>query len=94
VEQEKFRLYAELIEDWSKKINLVSYQSEEELYRSHFLDSLFCGSGYEFQKAEESDRFGEWAGFPAIPLKICFPNLQFWLVESRNKRCGFFAEGL
>jgi 16S rRNA (guanine527-N7)-methyltransferase len=88
-EQEKFRLYAELIEDWSKKINLVSYQSEEELYRSHFLDSLFCGSGYEFQKAEKVIDLGSGAGFPAIPLKICFPNLQFWLVESRNKRCGF-----
>lgn len=89
LEQEKFRLYAEMIEKWSKKINLVSYQSEEELYRAHFLDSLICSMGYNFQKAERAIDLGSGAGFPAIPLKICFPNLRFWMVESRQKRCDF-----
>ena len=88
-EQEKFRLYGELIKEWNKKINLVSYKGDEELYRLHFLDSLICCTGYDFENAIRVIDLGSGAGFPAIPLKICFPNLQFCLVESRNKRCDF-----
>ena len=81
VEQEKFRLYEGLIEDWSKKINLVSYKSDEELYRSHFLDSLMCSKGYNFSQDARIIDLGSGAGFPGVPLAICFPNLKFcWLI--------------
>lgn len=32
---------------------------------------------------------GTGAGFPGIPLKIVYPEIQFVLVDSLNKRVGF-----
>ena len=32
---------------------------------------------------------GSGAGFPGIPLKIIYPNLNIMLVESQRKRCSF-----
>ena len=32
---------------------------------------------------------GSGAGFPGIPLKIIFPDLQLVMVESQRKRCSF-----
>ena len=34
-------------------------------------------------------RCGAGAGFPSIPLKICFPELEVTIVDSLNKRIGF-----
>lgn len=88
-EREKFRLYSCLLQEGNKMMNLVRYSNEDELYRAHFLDSLMCSTGYDFNQAARVIDLGSGAGFPAVPLKICFPHLQFWLVDSRNKRCDF-----
>ena len=34
---------------------------------------------------------GAGAGFPSIPLKICFPDLDVTIVDSLNKRIGFLT---
>jgi 16S rRNA (guanine527-N7)-methyltransferase len=88
-EKKKFHLYGELIHYWNRKMNLVSCGSEEELYRLHFLDSLMCSLGYDMNAPRRVIDLGSGAGFPALPLKICFPNLRFCLVESRKKRSLF-----
>jgi 16S rRNA (guanine527-N7)-methyltransferase len=35
---------------------------------------------------------GTGAGFPGIPLKICLPQLEMYLVESQRRRCVFLHE--
>src|SRR5699024_5217929 len=35
---------------------------------------------------------GAGAGFPSIPLKICFPELNITIVDSLNKRINFLNE--
>jgi 16S rRNA (guanine527-N7)-methyltransferase len=88
-EREKFLLYFQLIQEWNQKINLVSYHDQDQLYRQHFLDSLMCSLGCDLKNANRVVDLGSGAGFPAIPLKICFPNLDLLMVDSRKKRCIF-----
>ncbi|MGI5927356.1 MAG: 16S rRNA (guanine(527)-N(7))-methyltransferase RsmG [Thermacetogeniaceae bacterium] len=88
-ELEKFKLYSQLIKKWNEKINLVSYPDEEELYRLHFLDSLMCGLGFDFQGNCNVIDLGSGAGFPGVPLKICFPELEVSMVDARKKRTKF-----
>ena len=45
-----------------------------------------------FANAKEGDRvldLGTGAGFPGIPLKIAYPNLEMTLADSLNKRILF-----
>ncbi len=88
-ELEKFKLYSQLIKEWNEKINLVSCPDEGELYRLHFLDSLMCSIGYDFQGNWRVIDLGSGAGFPAVPLKICFPELEVAMVDARKKRTDF-----
>ncbi|HHW28525.1 MAG TPA: 16S rRNA (guanine(527)-N(7))-methyltransferase RsmG [Syntrophomonadaceae bacterium] len=88
-ELEKFKRYSQLIKYWNEKINLVSCPDEEELYRLHFLDSLMCSLGFDFKGNCKVIDLGSGAGFPAVPLKICFPDLEVSMVDARKKRCDF-----
>jgi len=89
LELEKFKRYSQLIRHWNQKINLVSFSGEEELYRLHFLDSLMCSLGFNFRGKHKVIDLGSGAGFPAVPLKICFPELEVIMVDAREKRCDF-----
>lgn len=91
-EAEKFQLYADLIRSWNRRINLVRLRDEEDLYREHFLDSLWCSRGCDLTEVEKLLDLGSGAGFPAVPLKICFPHLQLVMVESQAKRCRFLED--
>ena len=88
-EQQKFLAYCELIKEWNKVINLVRYHNEEELFRAHFLDSLMCSRVYDLKLPTKVIDLGSGAGLPAVPLKICFPNMDIIMVESQKKRCKF-----
>lgn len=91
-ERERFHLYWQLIEEWSPKINLVSYHDQDELYERHFLDSLMCTLGCDLKSVGPVVDLGSGAGFPGVPLKICFPHLNLLMVDSRQKRCLFLQK--
>ena len=43
----------------------------------------------DFSKKQSICDVGAGAGFPSIPLKICFPQLKVTIVDSLNKRITF-----
>jgi len=92
--QKQFEKYALLIEKWNKRINLVRFHERVELFRSHFLDSLWCSKGCEFNRGPKLFDLGSGAGFPGIPLKICFPGIHLVLLEAQRKRCLFLREAV
>lgn len=91
-QQGQFCLYAELLLEWNKKTSLVRIRSLAELFRSHFLDSLWCAAGCAFRDGHRLLDLGSGAGFPGIPLKISFPGVQVFLLEAQRKRCAFLRE--
>lgn len=82
-----FSSYLDLLVKWNKKINLTSEKTSQEILKRHVFDSL------QFKRAiMPNDRvidIGSGGGFPGIPLKIMYPNLNTTIVESQRKRCSF-----
>jgi 16S rRNA (guanine527-N7)-methyltransferase len=79
--------YAELLERWSRRHNLVRYASRRELVERHLLDSLAAAPFLA-----ESGRLldvGSGAGLPGVPLLAARPGWTGVLLEPRQKRWAF-----
>ncbi len=85
---ERFDLYWEELLFWNRKINLVSARDAEEIWSRHFPDSLSLAPFLGNNRSRVID-LGAGAGFPALPLKIVFPDLDVYLVESSRKKASF-----
>ncbi|MBS3678682.1 16S rRNA (guanine(527)-N(7))-methyltransferase RsmG [Ornithinibacillus massiliensis] len=86
---EQFRIYFETLVEWNEKINLTALTAEEDVYLKHFYDSISAAFYHDFTTAQQICDVGAGAGFPSIPLKICFPHLKVTIVDSLQKRIGF-----
>ena len=88
---ERLEAYVALIEKWNPKINLVSKSSLPEIWDRHIWDSAQI-----FDIAVEGSvwaDFGSGGGLPGIVLAIFSkelrPDMQFYLVESDQRKCAF-----
>lgn len=88
-QQSQFHTYFAKLVEWNEKINLTSLTEETDVYLKHFYDSITAAFYYDFTKDLEICDVGAGAGFPSIPLKICFPHLKVTIVDSLNKRLKF-----
>lgn len=89
---EQFKKYFSLLSEWNKKINLTAITDVYDVITKHFLDSLsiyMCG---KLSGKERLIDVGTGAGFPALPLKIVFPDLKVTLLDSLKKRTIFLNE--
>ncbi|WP_163969277.1 16S rRNA (guanine(527)-N(7))-methyltransferase RsmG [Oceanobacillus halotolerans] len=88
-QQSQFHLYYETLVEWNEKINLTALTSREDVYLKHFYDSISASFYFNFTKDLTICDVGAGAGFPSIPLKICFPDIHVTIVDSLKKRIGF-----
>lgn len=86
---EQFRLYFETLVEWNEKMNLTAITDKDEVYLKHFYDSISAAFYFDFHSVESICDVGAGAGFPSIPIKICFPHLHVSIVDSLNKRITF-----
>ncbi len=70
----------------NESINLTAITGRDEFVEKHYLDSLLCAGSPEFKAAEKVIDIGTGGGFPGIPLAVAFPEKNFVLVDSLNKR--------
>jgi 16S rRNA (guanine527-N7)-methyltransferase len=85
---EKFKLYAQELLLWNKKVNLTAIKNENDVAVKHFLDSLLPLKIFPVSTQSIID-IGAGAGFPGIPIKIARPNTSLILVESVGKKVEF-----
>lgn len=87
---EQFLCYYELLIQKNKVMNLTAITEFDDVVLKHFLDSLMI---CKMQRLEGSlIDVGTGAGFPGIPLKIMYPDLNVILLDSLNKRIQFLNE--
>ncbi|GGE00577.1 16S rRNA (guanine(527)-N(7))-methyltransferase RsmG [Paenibacillus nasutitermitis] len=86
---EQFDRYYRLLIEWNEKMNLTGITEREAVYEKHFYDSLTLSFFLDMNKMNNLADIGSGAGFPSIPLKICFPHLKVTIVDSLKKRIHF-----
>ena len=89
---EQFDQYYEILVGWNKVMNLTGITEYEEVNEKHFLDSLSIVKSCDMTKVSSLIDVGTGAGFPGIPLKIVFPEIEVVLLDSLNKRIRFLDE--
>lgn len=86
VQKQKFSLLKEVYGEWNSRINLISRKDFEFFDERHVLHSLAIGKFYPFEDGSEILDFGTGGGFPGIPLAILYPDCEFLLVDSIQKK--------
>lgn len=88
-QKEQFDLYFQELIKWNSKMNLTAITDEKDVVIKHFYDSLTPGFYFSFEEGLKLCDVGSGAGFPGIPLKILYPQLDLTIVDSLNKRLSF-----
>lgn len=87
---ERFKTYAELLERWQRRINLVSNSSLTHVWQRHFMDSAQIVP-YLPARANQVWDIGAGAGFPGLVLAIMgVPGI--CLIEADERKCAFLRE--
>ena len=86
-QEEQFETYAKMLVEWNEKMNLTAITDIDEIYEKHFLDSIL--PSFDVTLEGTFCDVGAGAGFPSIPLKIVYPELQVTIVETLGKRVTF-----
>ncbi|EHJ55962.1 ribosomal RNA small subunit methyltransferase G [Streptococcus urinalis FB127-CNA-2] len=89
-QKEQFETYFKLLVEWNQKINLTTITEKNEVYLKHFYDSIApILQGYLKNEKISILDIGAGAGFPSLPMKIIFPQLDITIIDSLNKRIQF-----
>lgn len=84
--------YYEMLVEKNKVMNLTAITEYDEVVIKHFVDSLAISKVYDMIPIKNIIDIGTGAGFPGMVLKIFYPDIQFTLLDSLNKRVGFLKE--
>lgn len=90
----QFELCLTNLIDKNKVMNLTAITERDDVIVKHFMDSVAVERVYPeiaLKKLSVID-VGTGAGFPGIPLKIAFPQLDMTLLDSLNKRVNYLNE--
>lgn len=89
-QKKQYECYFELLVEWNEKINLTAITEKDEVYLKHFYDSIApILQGMIGNQSIRLLDIGAGAGFPSLPMKILFPELDVTIIDSLNKRINF-----
>ena len=88
---EKFKVYYQELIDWNQRVNLTRITAWEDVQVKHYLDSLTIVKALpsKVPSALKVMDMGSGAGLPGLPLKIVYPRIDLYLVDSVGKKTAF-----
>jgi 16S rRNA (guanine527-N7)-methyltransferase len=91
-QKKQFAALKELYIEWNEKINVISRKDMDNFYLHHVLHSLSIAAKFDFKPDMQVMDLGAGGGFPGVPLAIFFPEVNFHLVDSINKKLTVVKE--
>ena len=89
---EQLSALKDLYSSWNEKINVISRKDMDNFYLHHVLHSLTLATQFAFKKDMQVMDLGCGGGFPGVPLAIFFPETNFHMVDSVNKKLTVIKE--
>jgi len=82
----RFSRLGEIYKTWNSRINVISRKDFDNFYTHHVLHSLAIAKFIHFTGKTRILDAGTGGGFPGIPLAIMFPDAEFFLLDSIEKK--------
>jgi 16S rRNA (guanine527-N7)-methyltransferase len=82
-------IYLTELKKWNRRINLTAIRDERDIVIKHVLDSLSYIRGFNSAAGLRLLDMGSGAGFPALPIKIAYPDMSITMVDSVKKKASF-----
>ena len=92
LQKKQFQQLLPLYQEWNEKINVISRKDMENFYLHHVLHSLTIATRFDFLPGQQIMDLGCGGGFPGVPLAIFFPETNFHMVDSINKKLTVVKE--
>ena len=84
--------YVSLLQQYNKKLNLVSRKDIQNIWENHIYPSLFVNNVVDLPLGVAVSDLGSGGGLPGIPLKIIRPDLNLVLIDSSLKKTAFLRQ--
>jgi 16S rRNA (guanine527-N7)-methyltransferase len=88
-QRKALEIYEKELIEWNTRANLTAIHDPRQIRTKHFLDSFSCVLAMRNTLSGHIADIGTGAGFPGIPLKIIYPEMELTLVESVRKKAEF-----
>ena len=82
----KLEGYMDEILEWNNKVNITNITEKDDFIEKHYIDSLVIGDLEIFKNSNSVIDVGTGGGFPGVPLAVSYPEKEFTLLDSLNKR--------
>ncbi|MCD4686993.1 MAG: 16S rRNA (guanine(527)-N(7))-methyltransferase RsmG [Anaerolineae bacterium] len=89
--QHAFGHYADELLTWNESTNLTAITDPEAIEMRHFLDSLSVILAVPFASGQRVIDVGTGAGFPGLPLRLVYPQIELTLLEATAKKASFLG---
>ena len=83
---DRFSKLKNIYRTWNSRINVISRKDFDNFYVHHVLHSLAIAKIIHFAGGTRILDAGTGGGFPGIPLAVFFPDSEFFLLDSIEKK--------